>query len=73
MQSSTSVISLNNFKWSLKMKKIRNYSTKEYIAEYTNLINELLIMYSRCPDYSERLRIEQRIYNIRQGIRALSV
>lgn len=55
------------------MKKIRNYSTKEYIAEYTNLINELLIMHSRCSDYSERLRIEQRIYNIRQGIRALSV
>lgn len=55
------------------MKKIRNYSTKEYIAEYTNLINELLIMHSCCPDYSERLRIEWRISNIREGIRALSV
>ena len=31
------------------MKEIRNYSTKEYIAEYTNLINELLIMHSHCP------------------------
>ena len=54
------------------MKDKRIYTTNDYVVEYTALINKLLEQRLYCRSYPERLRIEQRIFNIQQGIKAIT-
>lgn len=54
-----------------KMKNKKLYSTWDYIEEYSNLVDTLWEQHALTHGHSQKLQIEDRIFNILQGINIL--